>query len=200
MLNRFQPKMRRKLWPPEFAIFTAKWRCSVDCLWHWMQGHAHNRPQGSKRVPGRLRPRNFLTFGTTRVVGRQPHTLSTFTPSGNPWYSFLEAESTPKHMVPSVATEKIPSVTPPGIDPETVRLVAQCLNHYTILGPRTDCTVTKFCMARDLWDTLLVFEVFFLKRVWKNTKAVRHLVFGWIRIRTILYFVLVPVFLKKIDK
>jgi hypothetical protein len=23
-------------------------------------------------VPGRLRPRNFLTFGTTRVVGRQP--------------------------------------------------------------------------------------------------------------------------------
>jgi hypothetical protein len=33
-------------------------------------------------------------------------------------------------MVPSVATEKIPSVTPPGIDPETVRLVAQCLNHY----------------------------------------------------------------------
>jgi hypothetical protein len=27
-------------------------------------------------------------------------------------------------MVPSVATEKIPGVTPPGIDPETVRLVA----------------------------------------------------------------------------
>jgi len=23
-------------------------------------------------VPGRLRPRIFLTFGTTRVVGRQP--------------------------------------------------------------------------------------------------------------------------------
>ena len=23
-------------------------------------------------VPGRLRPRTFLTFGTTRVVGRQP--------------------------------------------------------------------------------------------------------------------------------
>jgi hypothetical protein len=39
-------------------------------------------------------------------------------------------------MVPSVATEKIPGVTPPGIDPETVRLVAQCLNHYAIPGPR----------------------------------------------------------------
>jgi hypothetical protein len=27
-------------------------------------------------------------------------------------------------------------VTPPGIDPETVRLVAQCLNHYATPGPR----------------------------------------------------------------
>jgi hypothetical protein len=54
-------------------------------------------------VPGRLRPRNFLTFGTTRVVGRQPY------PRRNPWYLFLEGESTPRHMVPSVATEKIPS-------------------------------------------------------------------------------------------
>jgi hypothetical protein len=38
-------------------------------------------------------------------------------------------------VVPSVATEKIPSMTPPEIDPETVRLVAQCLNHYTTPGP-----------------------------------------------------------------
>ena len=30
---------------------------------------------------------------------------------------------------------KIP-VTPPGIDPETVRLVAQRLNHYATPGPR----------------------------------------------------------------
>jgi len=29
-------------------------------------------------------------------------------------------------MVPSVATEKKSPVTPPGIDPETVRLIAQC--------------------------------------------------------------------------
>jgi hypothetical protein len=70
-----------------------------------------------------LRHRIFLTFGTTRVVGRQPHAPAAFTPRGNPWYSFLEAESTRGHMVPSVATEKIPSVTPPGIDPEAVRLV-----------------------------------------------------------------------------
>jgi hypothetical protein len=89
-------------------------------------------PQGSKGVPGWLRLRIFLT---TMVVGRQPHARAAFTPRGNPWYSFLEAQSTPGHMVPSVATEKIPIVTPPGIDPETVRLVAQCLNHYVTPGP-----------------------------------------------------------------
>jgi hypothetical protein len=94
------------------------------------KGHPHNWPQGPKGVPGRLRLRIFLTFGTTRVVGRQPHAPAAFTPRGTPLYSFLEADSTPGHMVPSVATEKFPSVTPPGIDPETVRLVAHCLNHY----------------------------------------------------------------------
>ena len=62
-------------------------------------------------IPGRLRPRIFLTFGTTRVVGRQPYAPATFTPRRNPWYSFLEAELTPGLMVLSVATEKIPSDT-----------------------------------------------------------------------------------------
>jgi hypothetical protein len=95
--------------------------------------HAQNRPQGPKGVSGRLRPRIYLTFGTTRVVGRQPHALAAFTHRGDPWYSFLEAESPPGHMFPSVATEKFPSVTPPGIDSETVRLVA----HYATPGPFT---------------------------------------------------------------
>jgi hypothetical protein len=31
-------------------------------------------------VPGRLRPRIFLTFGTTRVIGRQPYGPAAFTP------------------------------------------------------------------------------------------------------------------------
>jgi hypothetical protein len=62
-------------------------------------------------VPDRLKPRIFLTFGTTRVVRLQPYAPAAFTPGRNPWYSFLEAESTPGHMVLSVATEKIPSDT-----------------------------------------------------------------------------------------
>jgi len=62
-------------------------------------------------VPGRLRLRTVLTFGSTRVVGRQPYAPAAFTPRRNPWYLFFEAESTPWHMVPSVTTEKNPSDT-----------------------------------------------------------------------------------------
>jgi len=35
-------------------------------------------------VPGRLRPRIFLTFGTMRMVGHQPYALAAFTPRRNP--------------------------------------------------------------------------------------------------------------------
>ena len=59
-------------------------------------------------VPSRLRPRIFLTFrhysggrSSALRTGRLYHRR-------NPWYSFLEAESTPGHMVLSVATEKNP--------------------------------------------------------------------------------------------
>ena len=86
-------------------------------------------------VPGRLRLRIFLTFGTTRVVGRQPYAPAAFTTRGNPWYSFLEAESTPGHMVPLVTTEKSPAI-PLGIDPVAVRVAAHSLNHYATPGPR----------------------------------------------------------------
>ena len=39
-------------------------------------------------VPGRLRPRIFLTFGTTRVVGRQPYASTAFTPEEIPGTHF----------------------------------------------------------------------------------------------------------------
>jgi hypothetical protein len=83
-------------------------------------------------VLGRLRPQIISTFGTTRVVAISTVRLY---PRRNPWYSFSEAESTSGHMVLSEgSTEKIPSDTPPGIDPGTVRLVAQRLNHYATTG------------------------------------------------------------------
>jgi len=49
-------------------------------------------------------------------------------PWKNPWYSFSEAESTSGHTVLSGVPRKNSPVTPPGIDPGTSRLVAQCLN------------------------------------------------------------------------
>jgi hypothetical protein len=39
-------------------------------------------------VPDRLRPRIFLTFGTTRVVGRQPYAQAVFTPGEIPGTHF----------------------------------------------------------------------------------------------------------------
>ena len=77
-------------------------------------------------VPGRLRPRIFLTFGTTRVVGRQPYAPAAFTP---PLFTFRDWVDLMAHG----ATEKIPSDTIG--NRSRVRLVAQCLNHYATPGP-----------------------------------------------------------------
>jgi len=47
-----------------------------------------NRSEEAQGVPGRLRPRIFLTFGTTRVVGRKPYIPATFTPGEIPGTHF----------------------------------------------------------------------------------------------------------------
>ena len=52
-----------------------------------------------------------MTFGTMKVVKSSPLLTGRLEPPGVSWYSFLEAESTPGHMVPSVATERVPSDT-----------------------------------------------------------------------------------------
>jgi len=57
--------------------------------------HVKVKAKVAQGILGRLRTRIFLTFGTTRVVGRKPYLY----PTRNPWYSFLEAESTPRRMV-----------------------------------------------------------------------------------------------------
>ena len=60
------------------------------------------------------------------MVGRQPYAPAAFILGEIPGTYFSEAESEPRKKSP---------VTPPGIDPETVRLVAQCLNQYANPGP-----------------------------------------------------------------
>jgi len=86
-------------------------------------------------VLGRLRPRIFLTFGTTRVVGRQPYAPAAFTPREIPGTHFQRLIRPQGTWFCRGEPRKKSPVTPPGIDPGTVRLVAQCLNHYADPGP-----------------------------------------------------------------
>ena len=90
-------------------------------------------------VPGSLRPRIFLTFGTTRVVGRQPYAPAAFTLGEIPGTHFLGL-SRPQGIWFRREPWKKSPVTSPGIDLGTVRLVAQCLNHYATPGPQLYCT------------------------------------------------------------
>ena len=93
------------------------------------------RPEQVLGGSGRLKGfRIFAAFGTMKMVRSSPLRTGRLYPQQFSWYSFLEAQSTPGHMVPSAASEKFPA-TPPGIDPETLRLVAQRLNHYATPGP-----------------------------------------------------------------
>ena len=84
----------------------------------------------------RLRPRIILTFRHCKGGRSSAKRTDRLPPRRNPWYSLSDAELTSGHMVLSGVPRKISPVTPPGIDPGTVRLVAQCLNHYATPGPR----------------------------------------------------------------
>ena len=81
-------------------------------------------------VPGRLRPRIFSTFGTTRVVGRQPNAPAAFTPGEIPGTHFQRLSRRQGTWFCRKEPRKKSQLAPPGIDPGTVRLVAQRLNHY----------------------------------------------------------------------
>jgi len=85
-------------------------------------------------VPGRLRPWIFLTFRHHKGGRLSAKRTDRLYPRRNPWYSLSEAESTSGHMVLSGVPRKKSPVTPPGIDPGTVQLVAKLLNHYAAPG------------------------------------------------------------------
>jgi len=85
-------------------------------------------------VPGRLRPQIFLTFGTTRVVGRQPYAPATFTSGEIPGTHFHGLSRPQGTWLRREESRKKSPVTPLGIDPGISRLVAQYLNHYATPG------------------------------------------------------------------
>jgi hypothetical protein len=76
-------------------------------------------------APGSLKPRIFLTFGTTRVVGPQAYAPASFTPEEIPGTHFLWL-SRPHGTCFRRQLRKKSPVTLLGIDPQTVRLVVQC--------------------------------------------------------------------------
>ena len=81
----------------------------------------------AQRVPDRLRPRISLTFGTTRVVGRQPYALAAFTPGEIPGTHFQRQSRPQGTWFPRGEPWKKSPVTPPGIDPGTIYL---CMYAY----------------------------------------------------------------------
>jgi len=86
-------------------------------------------------VPGRLRPQIFLTFRHYKGGRSSAKRTRRLYSRRNPSYSLPEAESTSGHMVLSGLPQKTSPVTPSGIDPGTVQLVAQRLNHYATPDP-----------------------------------------------------------------
>ena len=86
-------------------------------------------------VPARLRPRIFSTFGTTRAVDRQPNAPAAFTPGEIPGTHFQKLNWPQGTWFCRKEPRKKSQVTRPWMDPGTLRLVAQLLNHYATPGP-----------------------------------------------------------------
>ena len=86
-------------------------------------------------VPCRLRPRIFSPLGTTRVVSCQPNAPAAFTPGEIPGTHFQRLSRPQGTWFCRKEPRKKSQVTPSGIDPGTVRLVAQRLNRYATPGP-----------------------------------------------------------------
>jgi hypothetical protein len=73
-------------------------------------------------------------FGTTRLVGRQPYASAVFTSREIPGTHFHGLSRPQGTWLRRGEPRKKFPVTPPGIDPRTVRLVVQCLDHYATPG------------------------------------------------------------------
>jgi hypothetical protein len=112
---------------------------------------SRNRPSVAQRVPGGLGSQIFMTLGTWRWWGRQSHSPAAFTPGMFLVLIFARGWVDPRAMVQSEGNMSMKNpVTPMGIDPGTVQLVAQCLNHYTIPGPIIHRTTYK-CLLSGNW-------------------------------------------------
>ena len=72
------------------------------------------------------------------MVGRQPNALAASTPGEIPGTHFQRLSRPQGTWFCRGEPRKKSPVTPPGIDPGTVRIVAQRLNHYATPGPNAN--------------------------------------------------------------
>ena len=89
-------------------------------------------------VPGKLRPWIFLTFGTTRVVGRQPYAPAAFTPGEIPGTHFQRLSRPRGTWFRRGEPRNRPPVTP-GNDPGTI-----CYNMMLVFS-HLATTLSKWC-------------------------------------------------------
>ena len=126
----------------EFSIAINYSICNVVCSEPRVRKEnvkqSRNRPGVTQRVPGGLGSKIIMTFGTWMWWGCQPHAPVAFTPRKmflvliftRGWVDTRAMVQSEGNMSPK------DSVTAPGIDPGTVRLVAQRLKHYATPGPK----------------------------------------------------------------
>ena len=98
------------------------------------KGHPATGPRGS----GEVKASDFLDVWHYKGGRSSAIRTGHLYPRRNPWYLFSRAESTQGTTFRRKEPRKKSPVTPPAIDPGTVRLVAQCLKHYATPGPRED--------------------------------------------------------------
>jgi hypothetical protein len=97
---------------------------------------SRNRPGVAQRVQGGLGSQISMTFGTRRWWGPHPQAPAKFTPQEMYLILiFTRGWVDPRTMVRSEGNMSLKNpVTPQRIDPGTVRLVEQRLNHYATPG------------------------------------------------------------------
>jgi len=119
--------------------------------------------------PGRLRPRIFLTFRHYKAGNSSAKRTGRLYPRRNPWYSLSEAESNSGHMVLLGVPRKKSPVTPPGIDPWTLRLVmGAVIDHRKLLHLVNYFYVFQNSILTNVTNQVQLRDVYSMVRNWLN--------------------------------
>jgi len=146
------------------------------CLIFWSKSKCvPQQAEVAQGVPVRLRPRIFFTFSTTRVIGCQLYAPAAFRPGEIPSTHFQGLSRPQGTWFCQKEPQKNSPVTLPGVDPGTVQLVAQCLNHYTTPGP--NFFISLYFIHVTPLTKLLLYCIIWFFRVWRQNLHQRQISF-----------------------